>query len=187
MHTAAFLAASLDGFIAREDGALDWLPQPEAEGEDYGYTEFFARIDALVMGRRTFEVVSGFTPWPYGDKPVVVLSRTLTPADLPVHLPLRLHAGPLLELLRQLEAEGVRRVYADGGQVVQEFIRAGRLNELTLTTVPVLLGRGRPLFGAVGEDVPLELLESRSFAGGLVQSRYAIAGRRVPDGEKGQS
>ncbi|MDO4264701.1 MAG: dihydrofolate reductase family protein [Deinococcus sp.] len=144
-------------------------------------------MDALVMGRRTFETVREFTPWPYGDKPVVVLSRTLTPADLPAQWPLRLHAGPLPELLRQLEAEGLRRVYADGGQVVQEFIRAGLLDELTLTTVPVLLGRGRPLFGALEEDLPLKLLESRSFAGGLVQSRYriGIGGRRGSGEAKG--
>ncbi|GHG07703.1 deaminase reductase [Deinococcus piscis] len=184
MHTAAFLAVSLDGFIAREDGSLDWLPQPEAGGDDYGYAEFFGGIDVLVMGRHTYEMVRGFTPWPYGDKPVVVLSRTLTPADLPAHLPLRLHAGPLPELLRQLEAEGRHRVYVDGGQVIQEFIRAGLLDELTLTTVPVLLGRGRPLFGALEEDVPLRLLDSQSFASGLVQSRYEIESQRGPAGKE---
>ncbi|WP_261663446.1 dihydrofolate reductase family protein [Deinococcus sp. Marseille-Q6407] len=174
MHVAAYLAASLDGMIAREDGALDWLPQPQEGGEDYGYAEFFAGRDVLVLGRRTFETVRDFTPWPYGDKPVVVLSRTLAPADLPAGLPLRLHAGPLPELLQTLVAEGLQRVYADGGEVVRGFIAAGLLDELTLTTVPVLLGRGRPLFGAVEEDVSLELLESRSFAGGLVQSRYRL-------------
>lgn len=170
-ETAVFIATSLDGFIARPDGRLDWLPEPD-EAEDYGYAAFMASVDVLVMGRTTFDVVRSFGSWPYGGTRVVVLTRRPLPDDLPPTA-----SGSSLEpepLLRQLGADGIQRVYVDGGRTIQRFLRAGLIGELIVTRVPVLLGEGIPLFGTLPHDVPLTHVETKSFANGLVQSRYHV-------------
>ena len=165
-----FIATSLDGFIAREDGALDWLPVPGgAPGdEDYGYRAFFDSVDALVMGRNTFDVALGFGTWPYGEKPVYVLTHR--PLVLPDAL-----AGEPESVARALAARGVRRFYADGGVTVQQFLAAGLVDRLIVTRVPVLIGRGIPLFGPLADgDVRLRHVTTRSWQDGLVQSEYAV-------------
>lgn len=171
LETVVYVAVSLDGFIARQDGSVDWLPDPP-EGEDFGWAEFFGAIDAIVMGRATFEVVLNFGVWHYGDTPVTVLSRTMT--KIPEHLETKaslsqLAPGPLLQ---QLAARGHRRVYVDGGRVVQSFLAEDRIDELILTTVPMLLGDGIPLFGPLEASLVWELASSETLSGGLVQSRY---------------
>jgi dihydrofolate reductase len=179
-RTSAFLGLSLDGFIARPDGALDFLDGPPAiEGEDYGYRAFMARVDAVVMGRRTFETVLSFRGWPYGGTPVFVLSRR------GVKIPKRLEgkaealSGTPASILRRLRKRGYPRLYIDGGQTVQGFLRAGLLDEITLTRIPVAIGRGIPLFGPLPRDVQLRHVRTRAFANGLVQSRYEVVrGRR---------
>lgn len=172
-----FIATSLDGFIARLDGSLDWLLQRDAAGEDHGYDAFMERIDAIVMGRGTYESVLEFDPWPY-SKPVVVLSRTLAATEVPGRLEgqVRFVARDPAETMRQLEAEGVGRVYVDGGRVVQAFLRAGLIEDMVLTRIPVLLGEGRPLFGPTGRDIPLAHVSTTAFPSGLVQSFYGVAG-----------
>ncbi|KAA9010393.1 dihydrofolate reductase family protein [Histidinibacterium aquaticum] len=169
-----FIATSLDGFIARPDGALDWL-EVEGATEDHGYDAFMARMDGLVMGRATYETVLGFGDWPY-SKPVVVLSRSLTPADLPASLVdrVRISAAAPREVMAELATEGWARAYVDGGRVIQSFLREGLISEIVITRIPVLLGAGLPLFGALDHDIPLRHAETRSFAGGLVQSRYDL-------------
>ena len=175
-RAAVFIATSLDGFIAREDGGIDWLLQRHARipaGEDCGYAAFMAGIDRIVMGRLSFEQVATFDPWPY-DKPVLVLSRTGVAVPPALADRARVSAEAPRALLERLGAEGVRRVYVDGGQLIQSFLREGLVDELTVTTIPVLLGRGRPLFGALPGDVDLELVDARSWPFGLVQARWRV-------------
>lgn len=170
-----FIATSLDGFIARDDGAIDWLAVPDAAGEDHGYERFLAGIDAIVMGRATYEQVVTFDPWPYA-KPVTVLSATLAAAPVPQGLvgKVRVLDCTPEAALAVLEAEGCRRVYVDGGRLIQAFLRGGLVEELVITVLPVLLGSGRRLFGALGHDVALAHEETVAFPSGLVQSRYRV-------------
>lgn len=173
-EAAVFIATSLDGYIAREDGGLDWLPG-FAAGEDYGYAAFMATVDALVVGRHTYETVRGFGDWPYGETRVVVLSRRGVDVPEALRATVEVRAGEPADVLRALGAEGVRRVYLDGGRTVQGFLRAGLVTEMVLTRVPVLLGAGIPLFGPLDGDVRLRHVETRAFPSGLVQSRYRVA------------
>ncbi|MDF1502244.1 dihydrofolate reductase family protein [Roseisolibacter sp. H3M3-2] len=179
LRASAFIATSLDGFIARPDGALDWLPgaDPDAPPEDdHGYAAFLADVDVIVWGRATYDVVAGFDmPWPYGDRRVVVLSTTLKEADLPERFrgKVEVHPGPVAALVARLEAAGARHAYVDGGQVIRGFLREGRLDALTVTRVPVLLGVGIPLFGDVGGDVRMTHVRTVAYESGLVQSTYA--------------
>lgn len=168
-----FIATSLDGFIARPNGDIDWLLQRDDPAEDHGYHDFIADKEVIVMGRGSYEKALGFAPWPY-DRQVLVLSRQLAGTAVPAALAgkLRFSGATPEQAMAQLEAEGVRRVYVDGGQLVQSFIRAGLVADMVVTTVPVLIGAGRPLFGALEGDVDLALVASRSFPSGLVQSAY---------------
>jgi len=172
MKASVFVGTSLDGFIARANGDLDFLP-PDG-GEPHGYDEFMATVDALVIGRKTFETVLTFDAWPYGEKPVFVLStRTLAPAP-PGAMVERLSGDPA-EIVSQLETRGIRHVYVDGGITIQRFLQAGLIQRLIITRVPVLIGAGIPLFGAVHRDIVLRHVGTRQYASGLVQSEYLIA------------
>lgn len=167
-----FVATSLDGFIAREDGGIDWLP---AGGEeDHGYAAFFASMDALVVGRNTWDLVRTFGTWPYGDKPVVVLTRRPVVVPRELERTVRIDSGEPREIAQRLAARGLRELYVDGGRVVQGFLAAGLVRRIVLTRVPVLLGRGIPLFGPLAGDVVLRHVATRSYANGLVQSEYEV-------------
>ena len=170
-----FIAASLDGFIARADGGIDWLNPYAATGEDHGYHTFMTAMDGIVMGRGTFETALSFGGWPY-EKPVTVMSTTLTEKDLRPGLAgkVQIAAGSPQSVMAKLAAEGVRRVYVDGGKLIQSFLRAGLITDLVITHVPILLGQGVPLFGALAHDVGLRHLGTTSFRSGLVQSKYEI-------------
>lgn len=173
---SVFIATSLDGFIARDDGRLDWLDAANARvpsGEDCGYGAFVAGIDAIVMGRRTFDFVRHVEPWPYA-LPVVVWSRggVAVPPVLAGRVSVSAEAPAVL--VERLGAAGARRLYVDGGQTIRAFLAAGLVDDLTITTVPVLIGRGRPLFAGLDADVPLELVASRSWPFGFVQSTYRV-------------
>ena len=170
-----FIATSLDGFIARPDGGIDWLEKFE-DTEDYGYGAFMARMDGLIMGRGTYEKVLGFGGWPY-TKPVVVMSRSLGPEDVRADLKGRvtIESASPRALGAALAAQGWRHAYVDGGKLVQSFLRDGLIADITLTRIPVLLGEGRPLFGALDRDLDLEHVETRSFdPPGFVQSVYRV-------------
>lgn len=171
-----FIATSLDGFIAREDGGIDWLPTTAPEGEDYGYSSFMEQTDVLVMGRNTFELVLTFDGYPYGRTPLIVLSSQLTEADIPENLRelVSVRRESPAELLDYLAGRGVGSVYLDGGKVIQSYLRAGLVDELTITRIPVLLGAGIPLFGELAKDVHLEHLSTQTYSTGLVQSKYAV-------------
>jgi dihydrofolate reductase len=180
---SVFIATSLDGFIARPDGAIDWLEQANATvpaGEDCGYSTFMASIDALVMGRASFEKVLSFPAWPYEDKPVYVLSASMRRLPPGTPATVSLLSAPPEEVVRIASAAGHRHLYVDGGRTIQAFLAAGLVSELTITVVPVLIGSGIPLFGKLPADVGLRLLSSRTFPFGFVQSHYSIAPSLLP-------
>jgi len=171
MKSSVFIGTSVDGFIARTNGDLDWLPP--GGGEPHGYEEFMATVDALVIGRKTFETVLTFSTWPYGAKPVFVLStRTLAPA--PAGAVVERMSGDPAEIVSQLAARGIEHVYVDGGITIQGFLRAGLIQRLIITRVPVLIGDGVPLFGTLPRDMQLRHIASRDYPSGLVQSEYHV-------------
>jgi dihydrofolate reductase len=172
MIASVFVGTSVDGFMARLNGDLDFLP--EGGGEPHGYTEFLAGVDTLVIGRKTFETVAAYDQWPYDGKRVVVLSSR--PVDWAAagcgfheHM-----AGPPADIVARLAASGARHLYVDGGITIQGFLRAGLIQHLVVTRVPVLIGEGIPLFGALAHDVPLRHVATRHYPSGLVQSEYRI-------------
>jgi dihydrofolate reductase len=174
MRCTVFVGTSVDGFIARPDGAFDFLSAGgEVDGDSNGYNEFFATVDALVMGRNTYEVALGFPTWFYGDKPVFVLShRPIPPA--PTGAVVEHLTGDPNAVHAELSGRGFQHVYVDGGATVQSFLRAGLIQRIVVTRVPVLIGTGIPLFGALDADVPLTHVATRVIAGSAVQSEYAV-------------
>jgi len=173
MRASVFIATSLDGFIARQDGALDWLPSDG--GEPHGYDEFIATVDALVIGRKTFEKVLTFDAWPYGPKPVVVLSTRPSALRPPDSVACDMMSGTPHEIVARLSVRGMKHLYVDGGVTIQGFLEAGLIQRVIITRIPVLLGSGIPLFGPLSHDVRLEHVATRSYPSGMVQSEYVIA------------
>jgi dihydrofolate reductase len=172
MIASVFVGASVDGFIARLNGDLDFLP--EGGGEPHGYTEFMASVDALVIGRKTFETVAAYAEWPYGDKRVVVLSRRALDLSKVRGGVVEQMSGAPADLIAKLAAGGARHLYIDGGVTIQGFLRAGLIQRLIVTRVPVLIGEGIPLFGPLPHDVRLHHVATRHYPSGLVQSEYRI-------------
>jgi len=172
MIVSVFVGTSVDGFLARRNGSYDFLPADG--GEPHGYDEFIESVDTIVIGRITFETVLGFAAWPYGKKRVVVLSNR--PVDLTAVRGgvVEQMAGPAAEIAAKLAASGARHVYVDGGITIQGFLRAGLVQRLAITRVPVLIGEGIPLFGSLGRDVRLEHVATQSYASGLVKSEYKV-------------
>ena len=177
LDCAVFVGVSLDGFIARPNGDLDWLMgEGGGDSSEYGYNEFIADIDAIVMGRKTFEKVLTFEKWYYGKKRIVVLSRQ--PIDLSIAQGrggiVERMAGPPKEIVSKLAASGANRLYVDGGLTIQEFLRAGFIHRLIVSRLPVLIGEGIPLFGSLPHDIRFNHVATRTFPGGMVQSEYHL-------------
>ena len=177
LNASVFIATSLDGYIARRDGSLDWLDEANARvpgGEDCGYRAFMDSVDTLVMGRNTYEKVLTFGAWPYGDTPVIVLSHRAIafPAHLPGCVSHSDEAPPVL--LTRLAAKGVRHVYVDGANTIQHFLAAGLIDRLTITTIPVILGDGIPLFAPGSSDIWLTHVGTTAFEFGFVQTTYRV-------------
>ena len=171
MKASVFIGMSVDGFIARGNGDLDFLPP--GGGEPHGYDEFIATVDALVIGRNTFETVLTFDPWPYA-KPVFVLSTRPLVAPPSGAIVERMSGAPA-DIVSQLAARGTRHIYVDGGITIQRFLQAGLIQRLIITRVPVLIGTGIPLFGAIAHDIVLTHITTRTYPSGLVTSEYAVA------------
>ena len=170
MPVSVFVGTSVDGFIARPHGELDFLPP--GGGEPHGYDEFIATVDAIVIGRNTFETVLAFDDWPYGTKRVVVLSHHAL--DLTsIKGSVEQMSGSPADIVAALASTGAHHLYVDGGVTIQEFVRAGLVQRLTITRVPVLIGQGIPLFGSLPHDIRLRHVFTRHFASGLVQTEYA--------------
>jgi dihydrofolate reductase len=172
VQASVFIATSLDGFIARPDGGLDWLMGDGAEGP-HGYEEFIATVDAIVLGRNTYEIVLGFDAWPYhAGMPVFVLSgREIPPA--PAGVQVKRLSGEPAEILTTLGGLGMQHVYVDGGITIQRFLRAGLIQRMVITRIPVLLGAGIPLFGVVDRDIRLERVPGPAYPG-IEQSTYRV-------------
>jgi dihydrofolate reductase len=170
MTVSVFIGTSVDGFIARPDGALDFLP-PDG-GEPHGYFEFMAGVDALVIGRNTYEIVLAFPEWPYGNKRVVVLSSRPIDFSAVRGAVVEQMSGEPAEIVAKLAATGAHHLYLDGGITIQRFLRAGLVHRLIITRVPVLIGQGIPLFGALPQDIKLRHVATRHFPSGLVQTEY---------------
>jgi dihydrofolate reductase len=171
MKASAFVGTSVDGFIARTNGDLDFLPA--GGGEEHGYAEFFASVDTMVIGRNTYDTVFGFEEWPYGDKRVIVLTtRPLNPA--PPGARVEAMSGSPAEIVARLAERGAQHLYIDGGITIQRFLAAGLIQRLVITRVPVLIGSGIPLFGPLPHDVRLAHVATRQYRSGLVQSEYTI-------------
>ena len=172
MMVSVFVGTSLDGFIARPNGDLDFLPP--GGGEPHGYDEFIASVDAIVIGRKTFETVLALAPWPYGKKRVVVLSSR--PVDLSAASGgvVEQMAGSPAQIVSQLAASGAHYLYVDGGITIQGFLRAGLIQRLIITRVPVLIGDGIPLFGSLPRDIRLRHVATRQYPSGLVSSEYHV-------------
>lgn len=170
-----FIATSLDGYIAKPDGGIEWLISRDDPTEDHGYNAFIKNIDGIIMGRRTYEKALTFDPWPY-TLPVVVMSKTLASGDVPPRLAgkVRILAEAPSRVMGLLEDEGWRHVYVDGGKIIQSFLREGLVADMVITTVPVLLGDGLSLFGPLNEEVSLTHRKSTAFPSGLVQSTYVV-------------
>jgi dihydrofolate reductase len=172
MAASVFIGTSVDGFIARVNGGLDFLPA--GGGEPHGYVEFMASVDALVIGRKTFETVLAYPEWPYGKKRVVVLSSKPLDFSGVRGGVVEQMSGTPAEIVSKLAARGVKHIYVDGGITIQAFLRAGLIQRLIITRVPVLIGAGIPLFGALPSDIRLKHVATRHYPSGLVQTEYQV-------------
>jgi len=174
---SVYVATSIDGFIARPDGDIEWLHRPEyaASGQvGSTYEKFVSTVDALVMGRNTFATVLSFKAWPYEGTPVIVLSSRALDVPERLHGRMRVDSGNPQDIVARLASEGCRHLYIDGGATIQRFLQARLINEITITRIPILLGGGISLFSAIGIELPLRLLGTADLGNGLVQDRYAV-------------
>lgn len=169
---SVYIATSIDGYIARKDGSLDWLESVGGFDDDYGFNNLLNSIDAVIMGRKTYEIAASApeAEWPYNGKRVIVLSRSLQTVKSGVEL----FSGEVSQLASQLYADGVKHVWVDGGVTVSQFLHAQMVDHMTLSVIPVVLGSGIPLFNAIDREFSCRLVSSQSYASGLVQLRYDI-------------
>lgn len=194
VQVSVYIATSLDGFIARPNGDIDWLDSAGSNGadepddtanesrgseepEDFGYEAFMATVDCMVMGRNSLEKVLTFPGWPYEGQRVVVLSTTLAEPPPQAQGKVEMCREDPAALVERLRKEGCQRLYVDGGKTIQSFIRQGLVTDLTITVIPVLLGKGLPLFGELGGvagDLRLKHQATKSFSNGFVQSVYRV-------------
>jgi dihydrofolate reductase len=165
---SVFIACSLDGYIATEDDSLDWLDRAAAPDEDYGYDEFIATVDALAMGRGTYDYICHVDPLPFGDRPVYVFTHRWPGQRAGVTFwDLEPHAA-----VAAWEAEGLTRVYVDGGSLISAFLAEGLIDDMTITIVPTLLGSGRRLFHPRRTGTDLTLTGVKHWPSGLVNLSY---------------
>jgi len=174
---SVYIAASVDGFIARPDGDIEWLHKSEYASPDklnLNYDEFIATVDGLIMGRKSFEKVLSFSVWPYEDVPVVVLSSLDVEIPSDLRDKVKVDGGDPIDIVSRLESGGNKHLYVDGGATIQRFLQSGLITEITVTQIPVLLGDGIPLFGSINVEIPLKHVETASSSNGFVQSRYHV-------------
>jgi len=176
MRCSVFIGVSLDGFIARANGEIDWLDSFEVvePQQDFGYKEFYSSVDTLIVGRGTFEVASRFKAWPYEGKRVVVLSSGMDALPPELSGKAEIMSAAPTDVVRTLDERGARHAYVDGGRTIQGFLRAGLIDDMTITRLPILLGAGLPLFGSLDRDVRLDHIQTRAYKNGFVQSKYGV-------------
>jgi dihydrofolate reductase len=172
MSNYVYIAASLDGFIATEDGGVEWLHDlPNPDQSDFGYSDFISSIDAIVMGRKTFEKVLSFGVWPY-ERPVFVLSYTLESVPSRISDKAEIMSGDVPSVVDRLKARGYVNLYIDGGVTLQSFLQLDLIDELIVTRFPILLGSGVPLFGKLPAAMKFSLQGTEVLNGSLVKCHY---------------
>ncbi len=184
MKCSVYIATSVDGFIAREDGSIDWLESSGkqdaemGENADMGFDDYISSVDCLIMGRNTMEIISSFhlTPdqWPYRDTRIIALSNTVKEPPENLKDKVEMYTGDLRELIAKLEREGCKHAYIDGGKTIQTFLNLKLINEMTITLIPILLGQGKPLFGQTTQDIKLEEADAITFPNDFVQVNYKV-------------
>ena len=182
-ETVVYLGVTMDGFIARPDGSLDWLPQPQEAMDDFGFSAFMGSVDAVMMGRKTFDQVVEFVikdkvPWPYEGKRVTVVSRTMSQKDVPESLASKVTVSSQspAEALKAMGKNGhTRRVYVDGGTLIRSLLEEDIVDEMVLTSVPVTIGRGTSLWGfdtKGKKDYQWSVSETETIGKGMVKTTY---------------
>ena len=184
MKCSAFIATSVDGFIARVDGSIDWLNtagNSEADMEnqaDMGMNDYMSSIDCMVMGRKCMDTISNMNltaeQWPYGDIKIMVLSNSLKEAPENLKGKVEMYSGDLHQLISNLEEKGFKHAYIDGGTSIQNFINLKLIDEITITRIPVLLGEGISLFGKTFKDIKLEHARANTFPNDFIQVKYKV-------------
>lgn len=184
MKCSAYIATSVDGFIATKEGGVDWLHTAgngkELTGEhaDMGFSAYLSSVDCMIMGRKCMETISAMklTPeqWPYGNLRIITLSNTLKVAPENMQAKIEIFSGDLNDLVMSLHQEGYKHAYIDGGTTIQAFINLKLINEITVTKAPILLGEGIPLFGKTEHPIKLEKAESLAFENDFVQLKYKL-------------
>ena len=174
MSNTVYIATSIDGYIAREDGTIDWLMElPNPNNSDYGFSVFLERIDGIIMGRKSFETVLGFNEWPYAKPvPVFVLSNSLVELPGKLSVKVEIVKGELKRIIESLRDRGINNLYIDGGKTIQSFLNEDLIDEMIITRVPILLGSGIPLFGKNNLELKFEHVETEVHNNVLVRSKY---------------
>jgi len=172
MSNTVYIATSLDGYIARKDGNIDWLMEiPNPDNDDYGFSSFMERIDGIIMGRNTFEVVLSFGEWPY-SKPVFVLSNTLKTIPIECTGKAEIIKGTLKTITESLNKKGFKNLYIDGGKTIQSFLKENLIDEIIITRIPIILGSGIPLFVEMDIEIRFEHVNTEILNDHLVKSSY---------------
>jgi len=179
MNNIVYIACSLDGFIARSDGSLDWLMNiPNSDNSDYGFSDFLKSIDAIIMGRKTFETVKKFESWPY-SQPVFVLSNSMRTMESKYEDKASIVNGSISDIVDKLRQSNLNNLYIDGGQTIQSFLRRDMIDEMIITTVPIILGNGIALFGNIGRELNFEIINCEQINNTLIQARYKRRNRTI--------
>lgn len=172
MPNIVYIATSLDGYIATPEGGVEWLNEiPNPEGSDFGWADFMARIDAILMGRKTFEKVLDFGNWPY-QKPVFVLSTKLKVIPENLSEKAEIISGGIHEVVADLNQRGYQALYIDGGTLIQGFLAEDLIDEIIITRIPILLGKGIPLFREQDQSLQFDHKKTEIFNDSLVKSHY---------------
>lgn len=172
MPNIVYIAVSLDGYIAKKDGGIDWLTEiPNTDNSDFGYYDFIKRIDAIVMGRKTYELILTFKAWPY-KKPVFVLSNSLSTVSKKLLGKVEIIKGEPETIVKMLSARNYINLYIDGGITIQNFLKSGLIDELIITRVPILLGEGIPLFSTIPLEQKFEHIKTEVYNNAFVKSHY---------------
>lgn len=177
MANYVYIAASLDGYIATKDGGIDWLSEiPNPDNSDYGFNDFVQKIDALIMGRNTFEKVLSFGQWPYPKK-VFVLSNKLKEVPEELTDKVEIIAGDIKAIIVNLNKRGFLNLYIDGGKTIQSFLKENLIDEMIITRIPILLGSGIPLFGKLDKPLRFDEVETEILDDLLVKNHYKITSK----------
>ncbi|BCE03561.1 dihydrofolate reductase family protein [Marinicellulosiphila megalodicopiae] len=180
MTNIVYIATSLDGYIADKNNQVDWLHDIQnKDGSDMGYADLMDRIDVIVMGKNTFDLVASFDgDWPY-TKPVVVLSQSMKTIPNGCEDKIQIMSGNPQQIMQQIKTLGFKNAYIDGGNTIQQFLQANLIDELIITTIPVLLGGGISLFGSLEQPIKCEIQYSNVFSNEIVQSGYLINKKQI--------